>query len=133
MSKSLIKTVDGIGIWVRDDATFGSVSTIEFWVGIVSFIIMCACEILWLIDNACWAIAMIAGAISSVVSMNSAAKQYPAYEVYPGSGDGITIIKTTDPKADQLAICKAAQQIESRCHEIAAKRAELDRIAAGCK
>jgi hypothetical protein len=56
-----------------------------------------------------------------------------AYEVHLGSEDGIIIPKTQDPKADQLTICKAAKEIEARCHEIANKRRELDHIAESCK
>jgi hypothetical protein len=63
-------------------------------------------------------------------------KSVPAYKIYSGSPDsecGIFIPKTDNPAADQIAICKAAKEIEAQCHEIAERRRELDRIAEACK
>ena len=150
MAKSLIKTVDGIGIWVRDDAykdvPFGIREIISIFVNIfisalivyytcdkfnintdiaasIIFSEICICMLIFL------ALFVIEGYCGFFF------RSLPAYKIYPASDMevGITVFKTTNEKADQLAICKAAKEIESRCHEIAAKRAELDRIAAGCK
>ena len=144
MAKSLIKTVDGIGIWVRDDAevrkhkhliskTFG---IIPFH--LVVFFFVC---ILWSVNVhdmilKCVVITVgIIGIINVLIMLYCICEpNLFAYKIYSGSDEtgGIFVIKTT-PEADQLAICKAAKEIESQCHEIAAKRADLDRIAAGCK
>lgn len=147
MSKSLIKTVDGIGIWVADTTTehFG----VKEIVGIVLGIIVALSLEIMAYGNAnvdidivslvMWFLAFCIiidfGILYTGSMFGILFQMEPAYKVYPGSdiGNSITILKTPDSKADQLAICKAAREIESRCHEIAAKRAELDRIAAGCK
>ena len=136
MSKSLIKNVDGIGIWVRDDTEdciiskhivvvasaivtiFGIYVLVRGTVLQDNFIVGCGTGLL--------AYSLCVTYICTKVFMK------PAYEVYPGSDSGIFIIKTT-PEADQLAICRAAKEIEAQCHEIAAKRGELDRIAGNCK
>ena len=143
MSKSLIKTVDGIGIWVRDSETekYSRLQTkviniipalvIAFLLSCIwwsfnldafSKVVVIVFGILGIIDTVCMMILLMYPRV-------------PSYTVYSGSEEcnSIVIIKTTDPAKDQLAICRAAKEIESRCHEIAAKRAELDRIAKGCK
>jgi hypothetical protein len=131
MAKSLIKTVDGIGIWVREDTVdrltvFGWVMTT-----LLAFLVVlceCASVLTWI-----WWIPVIICAIAFVIIGVSEMKPHQIYVVYPGTDYGIVIPKTTDPKADQIAICKAAKEIEARCHEIANKRRELDHIAESCK
>lgn len=138
MSKSLIKTVDGIGIWVRDDIK-SSVIPLKY-IGLSTIVIIMIgmmtlfkSDVINYFTVICGFCIMFYGL--GVFIFTAYLFEISAYEVYLGSeiSNGITIPKTTDPKADQLAICKAAREIESRCHEIAAKRAELDRIAKGCK
>lgn len=138
MSKSLIKNVDGIGIWVRDDAIIHKTDWATIIILMVGFV-GCIFGIILLSFNnfalislnliltiPLFMLTFMIFAVCNIICIE-------CYEVYPGSDSGITILKTTDPAADQLAICRAAKEIESRCHEISAKRAELDRIAAGCK
>jgi hypothetical protein len=136
MSKSLIKNVEGIGIWVRDDATTTRrISDSFIIVAILAGICTILCEIMWITSssyNSYWGIAMLAMIVTIFILAYPGLGFLPAYEVYSGS-DHIFIIKTNDEKADQLAICKAAKEIEAQCHAFAAKRAELDRVAANCK
>jgi len=153
MSKSLIKTVDGIGIWVRDDVTtYNWFSIREIVSYTISFIVAAIVDYIALkgypafsslsdsvqiafslicIGYIVWFLCML---VFSWV-LNYCWNDIPAYEVYPGSdiNNSILIHKTTNEKADQIAICKAAKEIESRCHEIAKNRRELDRIAGNCK
>ena len=153
MSKSLIKNVDGIGIWVRDDTStdepFGIREYIGF--GIIFLIVGILCCFIFISQQTwillspinfvthvflCFVMALaVVGCIVAIgsVALNLFMRRVPAYEVFPGSDHGIYIIKTNDEKADQIAICKAAKEIEARCHEISKKRGELDRIAESCK
>jgi len=145
MAKSLIKNVDGIGIWVADTAVeqFGMREIAGIIIGFLITISLVATvymtkhnDIIYLtvvmlcIGTIIVSLILVSGGMVGILF-----RLEPAYEVYPGSdiNNSILIHKTTNEKADQIAICKAAKEIESRCHEIAAKRAELDRIAAGCK
>jgi len=139
MAKSLIRTVDGIGIWVRD----GYIRTVD-WTHTEIIVAIAISVIIFLLLPFLLPVgdiygygftASIAVVLIMVVGGLGSTHTVDAYMVYGGSNeyDGIRILKTSDDKADQIAICKAAQEIESRCHEIAAKRAELDRIAASCK
>lgn len=141
MSKSLIKTVEGIGIWVADTTTesFGIRELVGFIVGIIISIIIDVMaytnnggdikviSLLPIIDSIIVIGIMLFGRMFGILFV-----EIPSYKVYSGSDTGITIIKTTT-ESDQIAICKAAKEIEFRCHEIAEKRRELDRIAGNCK
>lgn len=51
-------------------------------------------------------------------------RREPDYEIY--------IIKTS-PEADQIAICKAAKELEPKAQEIDDHEKELERIATKCK
>ena len=142
MSKSLIKNVDGIGIWVADTTTehFGIAEKLVIVSGIIISTILSVLTIMNGNPNSLLlliplvSIFIVGGTLMGGKMVGILLCDVPAYRVYTGSDiSGATIIKTTNPQADQIAICKAAKEIESRCHEIAAKRAELDRIAAGCK
>ena len=146
MAKSLIKTVDGIGIWVRDDAKHTVLGIRE----VIGVIIGCLIPLIlymynWAasgspsisVTNAIAALVMIpiysiifsAGILVVGGAFNITLRTLPHYEVYPGSDKGIFILKTNNPAADQIAICKAAKEIEAKCPEIAANRRELDHIA----
>ena len=140
MAKSLIRTVDGIGIWVRDDASFAEdknnlIGIVIGAIGVVFLLLSAYAKSTLHISDEFFiclfglSLFIMCMSLNWLLGYNIVA----CYEVYPGSESGILIHKTTDSKADQLAICKAAQEIESRCHEIAAKRRELDRIAGNCK
>ena len=141
MSKSLIRTVDGIGIWVADTTTehFGIAEKIVIISGIIVSTILSVStfmngnpnSLLLLIPLV--SVFIVGSTLMGGKMVGVLLRDVPAYRVYSGSDDDSIIIKTTNPTADQLAICRAAKEIESRCHEIAAKRAELDRIAKGCK
>jgi hypothetical protein len=131
MAKSLIKTVEGIGIWVRE-TTCDKINLIDMVTLILTVCCIFLCEDLWITSSPIWGIAMFAGICAVIPLIFSAIESLPAYEVY-GSDSGIFIFKTNDSKADQIAICKAAKEIEAQCHEIVAKRGELDRIAGNCK
>lgn len=139
MSKSLIKNVDGIGIWVKEDyiASPNMWLTVATSGGIFLFLISLPFIITPTdrFDSASYVfISLFLAFVAAMMCCVNTMKNIDTYVVYSGSeGEGITVFKTTNPQADQIAICKAAKQIESQCHEIAAKRAELDRIAAGCK
>ena len=141
MAKSLIRTVDGIGIWVRDDASFAEDKniTVGIIIAAIGFVMLFSSvysyHVLYIISNEFFICLFCLSLIIMCMSLNwlLGYNIVTCYEVYPGSESGILIPKTPDSKADQLAICKAAQEIEFRCHEIAAKRRELDRIAGNCK
>lgn len=137
MAKSLIRTVDGIGIWVRS----GYIQEVD-WSRVLITILISAIILLiafYFSGNSDFTPSLcLIGVIVSIIFIISIpfnCINVECYQIYSASesDEGIIISKTIDSKADQLAICKAAQEIESRCHEIAAKRAELDRIAASCK
>jgi hypothetical protein len=138
MARSLIKTVDGIGIWVRDDTTDLIISWKVIFTTLI--IILSIFPTMWYIygasaynDDIMCMLTFVYPIVCGFVFIKIF--DLPAYKVYAGSDDidGIYIIKTNDEKADQIAICKAAKEIEARCHEISKKRAELDRIAGNCK
>ena len=132
MAKSLIRTVDGIGVWVREDTV--DHLTVFGWVMVTLLSsIMVLCEYSAAASNGMWWIPTIICAIAVVIIGMSETKSYQIYVVYPGTESGIVIPKTNDANADQIAICKAAKEIESQCHEIAEKRRELNRIAESCK
>jgi hypothetical protein len=149
MAKSLIKTVDGIGIWVRDNDVYKEepfgirdiisiliISTVAFLVDFTYYkTISLTSDIL--IEGVIFFIIFFSGLfLLSIFGISF--RTLPAYEIYPGTETGIIVFKTTPNgesinNTDQLAICKAVKEIEARCHEIAAKRRELDRIAGNCK
>ncbi|MFA5247968.1 MAG: hypothetical protein WCX79_00885 [Candidatus Paceibacterota bacterium] len=131
MAKSFIRNVDGIGIWVRE-TTYDKANLVNIIVFALAVFCSFLCECLWVNGKSIWGIAMSASCCAWISLTFDLITYLPAYEVYPGSDVGTTIIKTT-PEADQLAICKAAKEIEAQCHDIAAKRRELDRIAGNCK
>jgi len=137
MAKSLIRTVDGIGIWVRS----GYIQKVD-WSRVLITILISAIVLLfglYFSGNSnivsLWCLIGIILSMIFIISIPFNLINVECYQIYSASesDDGIIISKTTDVKSDQIAICKAAQEIESRCHEIAAKRAELDRIAESCK
>ncbi len=68
---------------------------------------------------------------ASLFVIYGATEKDKCYRIYCDDTD-ITIIKTTTG-ADQLAICKAAQELEKLALERNAKEAELEEIARGCK
>lgn len=66
-------------------------------------------------------------------------KSIPAYNVWLSGVNSISIIKTT-PEADQVAICKAVQELELKSNEIVKQKLALDKekqelmeIALKCK
>jgi hypothetical protein len=130
MAKSLIKTVDGIGIWVSEGTNY-QLNLNYLVIATLGCLIFIGAVVFG--DND-WTkvlgMACVAIGICMYITVPDVSE---VYEVYLGSEDGIIIPKTTDPKADQIAICKAAKEIEAKCHEIANKRRELDHIAESCK
>jgi hypothetical protein len=142
MAKSLIKTVDGIGIWVKDDSAHSTCKHNSQWyirIAVLSTVVMAICALLTvfnILDRATmiaiYAFCAVLVLVCFLCDANSV-MLVQAYEVYAGSQSGIVIPKTNDEKADQIAICKAAKEIEIQCHKIAEKRKELDRIAENCK
>ena len=58
--------------------------------------------------------------------------KHPAYRVYSIGGTDHIIPKTT-PEADQIAICKAAKEIEAELIEIQTREAGLEEMARKCK
>ena len=56
----------------------------------------------------------------------------PAYVIHTPGVNGIVIFKTT-PEADQVAICRATQELEVKVKEISKKRREMETIAGMCR
>ena len=58
----------------------------------------------------------------------------PSHKVYlANTNNEIYIPKTDDPERDQVAICKAAQELESIAIQRNREKNELERIASKCK
>ena len=58
----------------------------------------------------------------------------PSYSVDLSNSYGANIIITkTTPDEDQVAICKAVQELEQKAHEMAKKKRELEQIGLKCK
>ena len=81
-------------------------------------------------------IGLISGVVSIMLIVISGAllSKIPQHRVYlGGTNNAIYIPKTDDPERDQVAICKAAQELESIAIQRNREKNELEQIAGRCK
>lgn len=125
----LLKTIDGIEIWVYEDR-------IADWsyLSIIPFLMMAL---------GAWWILFIPG-FNSIVGLGifgaSIAIAFvtipmvPGYTVWIPTNDGSRIkFKKTTPEKDREAICKAMNELVKVAQEIARKKKELNEIAEFCE
>ena len=82
------------------------------------------------------AIGLISGVISTmfIYVFEVFLSKTPQHKVYlGGTNNAIYISKTDDPEQDQVAICKAAQELEIIAIQRNREKNELERIASKCK
>ena len=77
-------------------------------------------------------LSILAATFGTLLASSRISSESPAYCI-TGRGLSEVSIKKTTLEADQLAICKAVQELEVKVHEIAKKQKELETIAARCK
>ena len=69
-----------------------------------------------------------------IVISGALLSKIPQHRVYlGGTNNAIYISKTDDPEQDQVAICKAAQELEIIAIQRNREKNELERIASKCK
>jgi len=81
-------------------------------------------------------IGLISGVVSITLIVISGVllSKIPQHRIYLGGTDNeIYIPKTDNPEQDQVAICKAAQELESIAIQRNREKNELERIASKCK
>ena len=68
--------------------------------------------------------------------LGACSKAIPAYEIKilgQHNNDCSRMIIKTTPEADQVAVCRATQELESKARSISRKERELEQIALRCK
>ena len=83
-----------------------------------------------------WTVISLAGAVPLLLGFGTGLqnKNVPGFRVWVcgNYNSCIYIVKTTSER-DQQEVCRAVQELEPKCHEIANKERELERIAQECK
>ena len=70
----------------------------------------------------------------NIMMLGIGIEDIPSHKVYlANTNQTIYIPKTDNPEQDQVAICKAAQELESIAIQRNRERNELERIASKCK
>jgi len=125
----IIKEVEGQKIWLGEITT--DKYTLKLFVGLNIFcvggLILCGLLIITLLQFVVGIAAM--GVIILILSLKDI---HPAYVIHTPGVNGIVIFKTT-PEADQVAICRATQELEVKVKEISKKRREMETIAGMCR
>ncbi len=68
--------------------------------------------------------------------LGACSEAIPAYEIKilgQHNNDSRRMIIKTTPEADQVAVCRATQELESKARSISRKERELEQIAMKCK
>jgi hypothetical protein len=130
----LIKEVGGWKIWLRETTLDRHALKILIFFSMVSIIVTGSILHLYQNDPVCgMSLLFIALVTTGIITTMLLKNDYrPAYIVHTAGADGIVIFKTT-PEADQVAICRAAQELEVKIKEMIKEKRMLETIGGRCK